>query len=225
MALLTGARKSRAAADPQLPELLRLRGEVSALRRTIADMRSGRSAETPSTPLSGDEQLALLKSKFGAQVARLRDWLTSHPSERIPELDLMDDDYWTGAVADLEKDNDFERAMSLFRRNAEGKILGELGIALRSYARENAGTMPAALSDLKPYLKKPVPDAVLERYEIIASNDLVPELQEAGGVVITQTAPVNAALDAREACGLDPQGQPQWHDADERVTNRWSSIH
>src|SRR5262249_12326665 len=120
-ALLHNSKASRRVVDSDLGDILKLRAEVSALQRSVAELKSSRSAAAPSTPLSPDEKLALLKSKYAEQVGRLKDWLESHPSERIPELDGMPDHDWIDAVETLGKDDDFERAMSSLRRNAQGR--------------------------------------------------------------------------------------------------------
>ena len=78
--------------------------------------------------------------------------------------------------------------------------------ALLQYAEDNNGQFPADLSQLKPYFKSPVDDAVLQRYEILPTSKLpssLVRLREAGeSFVITQKAPVNAALDGRVYYGL-----------------------
>jgi RNA polymerase sigma factor (sigma-70 family) len=216
---------SRRVADSRLRAILKLRAEVAALQRGVADLKNSRSAAAPSTPLSPDEKLALLKSKYAEQVGRLKDWLESHPSERIPELDSVPDHDWIDAVQTLSKDDDFESAMSSLRRYAEARVFQNLRTALRSYVRDNSNAFPTDLSQLRPYLKTPVDDAVLQRYQITASSNLVPELQEAGETVITQIAAVNAALDSRVACGLNSKGQVRETYADVTVTNRWNLVH
>jgi RNA polymerase sigma factor (sigma-70 family) len=222
--LLNNDKTSQPAADSHLDEILKLRAEVNSLQRYLADA-SRHSPATPSAALTPDEKLALLKAKYAEQVTRLKDWLDSNPSERIPELDTVPEDDWIHAVETLAKDDDFERAMSSLRRSAEAEVFEQLRVALRDYARNSNGAAPADLSELKPFLKNPVSDAVLERYQITASSNLVPKLQEAGEIVITQVAPVNAALDSRVAYGLTSNGEIRQSYADSTITNRWNSIH
>jgi hypothetical protein len=75
------------------------------------------------------------------------------------------------------------------------------------------------VDQLEPYLNSPIPDTVLQHYEIVPAKSLVKELQPGGDWVITQKAPVNPALDLRVAVGLT-----EMRDADERVTNRWTLL-
>jgi hypothetical protein len=59
----------------------------------------------------------------------------------------------------------------------------------------------------------------LQNYEIVPTSSLVSELQPAGDWAITQTAPVNPALDLRSAYSLTDM-----RTADERVSNRWTYV-
>ena len=110
--------------------------------------------------------------------------------------------------------------MRMARANAEMPFHSMMFRALRQYAKENAGQFPTDLSQLKPYFKSPIDDAILQRYEIVPTGSLVTELQPGGDWAITQKSPVNDALDVRFAIGLT-----NMQTADERVTNRWGRAH
>ncbi len=214
--LLAQPRNSQASTHNQFRELVRLRGEVGRLRRYVQEMTA---AET-TRPLSPEDRLAALKKLYAAQVDRLKQWLEANPSEKIPELQNIPEATWLGAVESLDIDNNFARAASNLRANAEGTVLGELSSALRKYAQDNNGQFPTDLSQLKPYFPSPIEDAILQRYGILPASSLVSELQPGGDWVITQTAPANPALDLRNAYGLNGSRM-----ADERVTNRWTLVH
>ena len=79
----------------------------------------------------------------------------------------------------------------MLRANAENPILGRLESALQKYTRDNNGQFPTDLSELRPYFKSPIDDAILQRYEILPASSLVSELQPGGDWVITQKAPVD----------------------------------
>jgi type II secretory pathway pseudopilin PulG len=212
--LLARSKSSRALPDNR--ELLKLRAEVGHLKRSVYEM----SIFNSEAPLSAEEKLALLKRQYAGQVTRLKEWLEANPAEKIPELTSLPDQYWTDAVSTLETDDDFARAMSSLRANAELRVLGGLQAAMRQYSRDNNGQFPADLSQLKPYFGSSIPidDAILQRYAIVAASNLPGELQPGGDWVITQTAPVNAELDLRAAYGLSGGSM-----ADARVTNRWNT--
>ena len=153
---------------------------------------------------------------------QLKQWLEANPSEKILELQFLTDHDWVNAIYPhtFEAPDEYRRAMSTVRANAESRILNKLHAAFRQYARDNNGQHATDLSQLESYLDSPIDDAILQRYEIVAATNLVRELQTYGDWVITQKAPVNEALDGRQAFGLNKGGM-----ADSRVTNRWMSVH
>ena len=106
--------------------------------------------------------------------------------------------------------------MSSARGNAELRVLDILHGALRQYGQANNGQFPSALSQLSPFFRSPVEDAILDRYEIVRADSLVSELQHGEDWVITQKAPVDEVWDARLTAGMK-----YGDSADCRVTNRW----
>ena len=212
--LLAEAKNTRQLSDKQLSEVLRLRSEVGLLRRNVQEMTSAKTA----APLPPEDQLASMRKMYGARVDRLKQWLEANPSENIPELQNILEQTWLDAIENLTDDS-FALVARTLRANAEMRVFGTLSSALRKYAQENNGQFPTDLSQLKPYFKSPIDDAILQRYEILPASNLVSELQPGGDWVITQKAPVNAALDLRSAIGLTGSRM-----ADETVTNRWTLI-
>jgi hypothetical protein len=174
--------------------------------------------------LPAEDQTASLAKMYAARVEQLKQWLEANPSEKIPELKNMTDDDWLNAVTDLNTDeatdDDFKRAMRIVRANAEGQVLGTMWRALRNYAPDNNGQFPTDLSQLAPYFKSPIDDAILRRYEIVPTSSLVPELQTAGDWAITQVSAVNPDLDIRSAYGLT-----NMFSAGETISNRWTLSH
>jgi hypothetical protein len=91
--------------------------------------------------------------------------------------------------------------------------------ALEKYAKGNDGQFPGDVSQLKPYFKSPVDDAILQRWEVLPKRRLFRDLQAQldEDSYITQRAPVNAALDQRILYGLKKghsfaDGPPDWWD-------------
>ena len=216
--LLAGARGSRALPYDQFRELLKLRGEAGRLRQQAQLLAQAGSAGS----ISGADAVADAEKMWGERVDRLKQWLEANPAEKIPELQRLDDTDWLDGVYPLTLDTAEEcrQAMSLLRANAEHRIMDPLSGALRQYVRANNGQFPTDLSQLKPYLKSPIDEAILQRYQIVAASKLVSELQGNGDWVITQKAPVNEALDLRHAYGPNSGGT-----ADSTVTNRWTLVH
>lgn len=216
--LLTEAEIATSSEDGQFREVLRLRGEVGLLKSKVREMTLAKTAASPDSSL---DHLAALKRMYAERVVRLKQWLEDHPSEKIPELQSVNDDTWLGAVdqLNLESDDDFARAARILRANAAGQVFDAVWGALRKYGSSNNGQFPTDLSQLIPYLKTPIDDSILQRYEIVPASSLAPELQPGGDWVITQVAPVNPALDLRNACSLTGM-----RTADERVSNRWTYV-
>ncbi len=156
-------KNSRPAADPQLAELLKLRSEVGRLQRTVAE----ESLATPDHSMSRDEKIAYLKDKSAARVARLKDWLAVHPSEWIPELKSINENNWIHSADGITESSDervFELCMSNLRINAQSVPLWQLGEAVMAYSKANNGQIPSDLSQVTPYLEKPMDAEIIQRY-------------------------------------------------------------
>ncbi len=211
---LASIRNRTSSPNDSFNELLRWRSQVGTLSREVRDL----SRRTATGPAAGSNLVASLEQMWSGRVSQLKQWLEDNPSEKIPELRLLSDRDWLDGIYPhkLETGEEFQRAMRILRANAEMKPIGVMHQALRQYAQENGGQFPSAISQLKPFLKTPLDDAILERYEIVRASDLIPELRPGGDWVITQKAPVNATLDIRYAFdGTNAR------DADETFTNRW----
>jgi RNA polymerase sigma factor (sigma-70 family) len=212
---LAKAKNSPPGSDGQLHEVLRLRNEVGLLKRSVREISAGNTVSAP----SAEDQLASMRKLYSAQVGRLRQWLETNSSEKIPELRNLDERTWIDAVSTLASDDDFERAARILRANAQNQVFDTLSSALRKFTRENSGQFPTDLAQLKPYFRTPIDDSILLGYEILPANKLVSELQPGGDWAITQRAPANPKWDLRMALGVT-----QIRVADERVTNRWAFV-
>lgn len=199
-------------ADPGLSEVLKLRNEVGRLRNIVPQMTPEKATADP------ESKLAARKRIYAGQVERLKNWFETHPSEKIPEMESVDEETWINAVDTLAEDDHFDRAARIVRVNAEHRVFDILFGALRKYATENRGQFPADVAELRPYFRRPIDDGILQRYEIVRTSSLVSELRPAGEWAITQKAPINPELDIRLAYGLT-----EGRSADERVTNRWKT--
>ena len=198
-------------ADRELSQVLKLRNEVARLRTAVLQMTLAKAATGQKSSLEDKKRL------YAVQVERLRSWFETHPSEKIPEMENLEEQTWIDAVETLGTDDQFDQAARILRVNAQHPVFNILFGALIKYATENHQQFPRNLAELKPYFRAPIDDVILERYEIVHTSNLVPELRPPGEWAITQKAPVNAALDIRLAYGLT-----EGRSADERVTNRWT---
>ena len=209
---------SAALSQDQRNELLKLRSEVGLLRKQAQELAQSKAGNST----SGKVLLASTEKLWATRVDQLKEWLEDNPSEKIVELQFLTDHDWVNSIYPhtFEAPEDYRQAMSTVRAIAESRIMNKLHAAFQQYARASNGQLPTDLSQLKSYLDSPIADAILQRYEIVAATNLVRELQTHGDWVITQKAPVNEALDVRQALGLDTGAM-----ADCRVTNRWTSAH
>jgi len=216
--LLAQAKGPRSLPSDQLNELLKLRGEVARLGKDVQALAQSKTGAA----MSRDDVLASREKLWLARANQLKQWLEEHPSEKIPELQFLDDRTWIGAIYPdtLDSEDEYRRSMRMARANAELPFHSMLQRALRQYAQDNNGQFVTDLSQLKPYFKSPIDDTILQRYQILPASNLVSELQPGGDWAITEKAPVNQELDIRVAIGLTNSLT-----ADDRVTNRWVLLH
>jgi len=203
--LLTQAEKVRTVPDEQFKELLRLRGESGRLQSVVQELTRSKAND----PLSREEVLASLRQMYMERVNRLKKLFADDPSQAVPELQYLTDSKWMELVEyDRHSfDPDYRRAMSTARSGAQIEFaMSVLSDALRQYGKNNNGQFPADLSQLTPYFKAPVDDAVLQDWTILPKSSLPSgsRVQEHWGEdwVITQKAPVNAGRDQRFLLGL-----------------------
>jgi RNA polymerase sigma factor (sigma-70 family) len=149
------AENSRLKSNPYEAELLKLRGEVAALRNRANDPseKAGRTV--------------------AAKVKLLKQRLEQMPDKNIPELQFVTEKDWADAVwnGNLDTDDDVREAMSKLRETAENVFLNEMmKAAFKKYLAANNNILPADLFQLKPYFDAPVTDAMLQRYQLLQSG-------------------------------------------------------
>jgi RNA polymerase sigma factor (sigma-70 family) len=168
-------------------ELLKLRGEVARLRVTA------QASKETSDPFT-QSVLAL-----ASQAAELNQHLEQMPDKKIPELRLLGVDDWLRAAKDarFDTDADVRKALSKLRSIAKDKL--PIGSALYSFTRANNGQLPTDLSQLKPYLKFPLDDAILERYTLLHTGNLSD--LPSGTWLVVEKAPVDKDYDSRAKFG------------------------
>lgn len=198
--------------ENQFRDLLRLRGEMAALRRRADTLRRAKATRDSDALLTASQV-------WPAREIRLKHWLDEHPSEKIPELSRLPDKSWINSIYPnaLETDDDCRRAVTVVRDNAEAPTRIDLAGALRRYAAAQNGQWPSEISQLGPYLDPPLDSAVLNRYSIVPASSLAAELQTGDEWALTETAPINE-YDDRFAIGLTNSTF-----ANKLVTNRWGT--
>ena len=145
---------------------------------------------------------------YSGRVSQLKQLLETNPSEKTPELQFLTERDWAWLVdkkTKLDAEDGYRFAMSNTRLVAQQNFVNDLlNPALQQYAHDNNGRFPGDVSQLKPYFKSPIEDAVLQRWAVLPRSKLVKGLQAQleEDWYITQKAPVNKALDQRILVGL-----------------------
>jgi RNA polymerase sigma factor (sigma-70 family) len=195
--LLAAAKTAPAVSNEQYSELLKLRGEVARLRRDVAELNAARTG-----PPTRTDMLTSIAERYSQRISQLKQFLTANPAESIPELQFMTDKDWLWLAGEKTPGTPegYQRAMSLARLTVEGTVTRDiLRPALLQYAKENNGRFPSDLSELRPFFKSPLDDAILRRWQILPASKLInlrDDLRDEDWV-ITQKAPVNRAIDQR----------------------------
>ena len=189
----------------QLTELLRLRGEVARLR-------------------TESQELAQLKTAQARNpVSELHQKLNQMPEKLIPELKVLDEKKWTedASRGKLDTEDGVRQVMGNLRRAAKIRFVSDLGTALNDYLKASQGQLPSDLSELKPYFKKPVDDAALQRYALLHAGKVSDVT--ATEPLVSEKAPVDDQYDTMfkiSAEGYSMQGVGRWHAM--AFTNKWT---
>ena len=176
-------------------ELLRLRGEVGRLRRDIRELAQAADASDPFV------KKAL---KWKANEAKLRQLFEDRPAQRVPQMQLLNDEDWLDLARDedLESEAGIRKAFSDVRRSAENTFINELSDALKKFAEANGQKLPDSLVQLKPYFEPPVDDSMLGQYKLLHTGKVsdVPS----GEWAVTENTLVDEEYDTR--WGIGPNG-------------------
>ncbi len=191
---LAGSQQERAQVEQNTAELLKLRGEMARLRATEQRFAQSKANSSDTSDPFTQSVLALT-----ARAAELNQHLEQMPDKKIPELQLLGADDWLRAAKEAKFDTDagIRKALGRLRSIAKDKL--PIGSALYSFTRANNGQLPTDLSQLKPYLRFPVDDAILERYTLLHAgnlSDLPP-----GAWLVVEKAPVDKDYDSRAKFG------------------------
>ena len=140
-------------------ELLKLRSEVTRLRG---------DASQSNDPFV---QTAL---KWKAKEAKLKQLFDERPDQRVPEMRLLTDRQWFDIArdADLDSVGGIRKALSEVRKAAKNDFAPIMSKALNEFLDANNGRLPDDLSEIRPYFKTPVDDAILQQYKLLHTGNL-----------------------------------------------------
>ncbi len=188
-------------------ELLKLRGETGVLRRQLAEtVKKQAPPPVPTTP--ADEPNAPITDASG-NVDLLKKAVEKWPHLKIPELRFVTEKDWrlASTSSSLKTDDGCRWALSELRRFVEDRFAGMAMEALTRYMQANNGQFPTDLSQLQPYFKSPIDNAILQRYEIVPAKPFSdPPLEMVvGDWIIVSKAPVDS-MDSRVGITLGGYG-------------------
>ena len=192
-------------------ELPKLRGEVGRLRNDSQQLAKLKSGDVNDPTLSE----AVL---WQERAKSLKQHTEQNPVAKIPELQFATEQDWLNAArGPLETEKDYRRAMSQLRNSMESKFASDLQPALKKFMDENKNQFPTDLSQLQPYFKSPVDEAILQRYAILP-KEKIPSLGMGGQWIISQRSPVDEEFDSRVGVGPSGWGSSGTHSwRDERA--------
>jgi RNA polymerase sigma factor (sigma-70 family) len=178
-------------------ELPKLRGEIARLRNDAQELAKLKVSAT-NDPTTSEAV------SWSDRVTRLKQRLEQNPGARIPELQFTTEQDWLNAArGKLETEKDYRQAMSALRSAGESKFASMLQPALNKYLDANNQQFPTDVSQLQPYFKTPVDDALFQRYAVLPA-EAVPNLGMGGNWIITQRSPIDEEYDSR--LGIGPSG-------------------
>jgi len=193
-------------------ELLKLRGDATALRAEIAALRqSAREQSANESVVTG----------WANRISSLKQKLDQMPDKSIPEFAFLSDEDWAAVTRDanLNTDDGIRKALQALRSAAKENFLNSTRAAIRRYAASANGSdlpqdpmqfaravnangrlLPYEMAQLKPYYDVPVDDALLQRYQFLHPTTLHDNLSDT--LVKEIAAPVDTEYDTRHEIGL-----------------------
>ncbi|HSY42330.1 MAG TPA: sigma-70 family RNA polymerase sigma factor [Candidatus Acidoferrum sp.] len=140
--------------------------EISRLRREVAQLEA-REAQRKNDPIVS------AAADWLGRVKMLKDYLTQHPEEKIPELKYLSDKDWTAAADsgnEFTSTNELENAIQSLKFAAVSGVSESVENALMEYSQANNQKFPDNLSELQPYLDPDMANTLEQLYEIAPAS-------------------------------------------------------
>jgi hypothetical protein len=151
-------------------EIFQLRAEVARLREEAKQNALTRSITSAT---EGADPVHETLRSLALRAEQLKKRFAQSPESQIPEAAFLTEKDWLDQASyfdRLETDEDFRRALSGLRGSAKLHAGLELVKGMRKFAAANDGMIPSDLSQVQPYLEKPLDPAILQRFRIAASG-------------------------------------------------------
>jgi RNA polymerase sigma factor (sigma-70 family) len=156
----------------QLPQFNANLGALSASREHVGRTPANNQAPRPASPAASDTALGTPSPE--QRVTLLRQLFDELPSQRLPELRLLDPDEWLAIARKHELDNsaDIRTALAELRAIARRKIAEVIQDALRRYTSTSNGQPLDDITQLTPFLSAPADAEMLARYAPVHTGRL-----------------------------------------------------
>jgi RNA polymerase sigma factor (sigma-70 family) len=165
-------------------ELLKLRGEVARLRGQLSQAKSETQSE--------HDPVSVQAKAWAARVNLLKQRLEQWPETAIPELKYLTEQQWLDAARrDLATDEDYRWSLRELRSSAVSTITYKLASAMERYSQANNGQYTRDLNALRPYVRPPLEDEILQRYEVLPNDGGVEKVEVDGKWLIAVKTPVD----------------------------------
>lgn len=139
-------------------------------------------------------------SILSRRIHLLKQMLEASPSQRIPELALLDNKDWIHLAqrAKLDSEEEMLAELSRLRRVARGKFIQQLQAALRAFLDSSGNELPTDLRQLATHLSPPADAAMLDRYTLAQTG----RMGDDDGKLILEKSSPDAERDGLISAGL-----------------------
>jgi len=167
----------RAQLDARQAGLTQLELAVRQSRRQLAATNQAQAVAADSVARKRAE-IAILEGSptklWPFRVHLLKQLLSELPSQRIPELRLLEALDWIEVARNAELDTpaNIRASLAALRSLARKKFALHLQEAVRRFAAESDGNLPGDILQLTPFLTAPADREILERYTMTRSGKL-----------------------------------------------------
>lgn len=164
-------------------EIRRLESEIdrwsersTSAQRELENARAAAAAAEAAAPATVNPLLSTReRDAWLARARQLKQLFASRPDQAIPELRLLTDRDWLRLAKDARFDSgeQIKKALAQARTQAKGHFVAKLDAALRAYTKQPGGQLPAAISELIPFMETPPDPQMLNRYHMTRSGSAV----------------------------------------------------
>ncbi len=149
-------------------ELLKLRGEVTQLRKAAQQLAALQAASPAVTTAPDSSEAAWLD-----RVRRLKAWFERMPGAKIPEMQYLKDEDWLAAAQHaLDNEADYRAVAVALRSQAQGKFMELVYQSLSRFFAANQNHFPTEVAQLAPYFETYPGDELLQHYQIVPSKSV-----------------------------------------------------